>query len=572
MADAIRAIKQNINMRCPFNRFPPELLMLVFEYASFRDERYAFRNAIRTPDRRKEPAYVDPISIGHVCRTWRSTALAAPNLWTHVENSDMMKAKMFASRAEPLPLSLKIPGDAGSALTRRLLQEFGPRLQQLHISEHDSNLALPRTKFDGSRLECVTIVASESEYTDGRAPSGTKAFEQSVSSLKALALYLPMTFWIPRTHFPNLTHLLLRGCYGGAFRDEQDPPLLKSLATMLTGAPRLQSLHLSFLPRVVPSKHTPKPVALSQLKLFFCTVSPFDTFLPLLSMLQFPAEAFVSFNSPLSISPKMPWHYQLQSQEWLLGFTRLELCSAGDTVWLVAEGDHSGFYTDGGIASASEDNRKNIDRPLWFQNLQRVFLFESVRSLDFFAESHDQIVLLQAALDRLPHLGTLRFPMGSSYLPGPADTPVAFSCCALDDGLLLPLMPGDEGTPTRCRSLATLCIEDEGGQLEALAPRVVDLLAARASAGVPLKVLTLQLVPTYTAGAPEPTDDALEQELEHLRGVYSAAVNHVQELNLEFCRDPSYVAGYDDHWAPTKEAERYWIVPGTMWVPLLIRP
>ncbi|OJT15606.1 hypothetical protein TRAPUB_5934 [Trametes pubescens] len=569
MTDAIMANKQNINMRSPSNRLPPELLMLVFEYASSRDERYAFRNAIRTPERRKEPnTYIDPIHITHVCRTWRSAALAAPNLWSHVDNHTKSKTKAFTFRSGTLPLSLTISGKIGSDLTLRLLKEFGPRLQRLHISEHDCDLALPLTKFDGSRLECVTIVASSDTY--GRALSGKKKFEQSVSSLKALALYLPMTFWIPRTHFPNLTHLLLRGCYGCPLINDRDVPLLESLARMLTGTPRLQSLHLSFLPRVPPSRHALKPVALPHLGLFFCTISPSDTFLRLLSMLQFPAEAFVSFNNPLAISSNMSGNYQLHSAEWLLGLTRLELGSAGDTVWVVAEGHRSGFYADGGLASA-HDKRRTIDRPLWFHHLQSALRFESVQSLDFFAESHDQIPLLQDALDRLPCLVTLRFPVGSTNPPGGAPDSRAFSCCALDDGPLLPLMPGNEDTSTRCRNLATLCIEEKVGQLMALAPHVVDLLAARAGAGVPLKALTLQLVPTYTADTPEPTDDALERELEHLRSLYSAAAEHVQDLNVERSRIPSYDVGYDDHWAPTMEAEKYWIVSGTMYMPLLIR-
>lgn len=203
MTDAISQIKYDMNARMPIHRLPPELLTLIFEYASFRDQRYAFRNALRREEDawRSAPAHRTLIRITHVCRVWRSIACAAAHLWACVDNSRLWRLKTFNRRSKAAPLSLVFRGATSSGL-KRLFEGSGSRLRRLDISYSD-RLFLPDLKFDGSRLECVTVGAN---FTCMIGPAGvqsTAAFEESISTLKGLALGLWEGYWLPSMHFPS---------------------------------------------------------------------------------------------------------------------------------------------------------------------------------------------------------------------------------------------------------------------------------------------------------------------------------------------------------------------------------
>lgn len=543
MTYAISKIKSNLNADMPVCKLPPELLTLVFEYASFRDQRYALRNSVRKVQGHgapvTEPAYHRLLPITHVCRMWRNVALAAAHLWTCISYGRKERADTFIHRSQAAPLSITVFGATKSHL-ERIFGTSGSRLQRLDIG-HDRRLSLPSMGVGSSRLECVTVAAN-STHIDA------VAFEQSVSTLKGVALCLGEGHWVPSTHFPNLTHLLLGSCFGSVYCDLLT---LARLSSLLVETPRLQYLHLSRLPSAHSQPDTWKPASLPHLKLFLCTSCDPGTSLHLLSSLILPAEVFVALDSHSNYHASLAsieLFHQLQDGEWMQSLTRLECTISRDTQWVVAEGHRSGLWfkcADG----------------LRFGRLQPLFPFGSVRALDFFAEHDYRFPLrhqqqLQDILCNTPSLLSLRFPAVSTKPTSSGES--CMSCCALDDKLLLPLLPdGSDGhASVRCPLLATLCIEAPlAEQLERLAPHIADVLAARASAGVPLKSVTLRVPQRVHTGQP------LRRE------VFDAAARYVEDLQLELGVDgPGELATRGTYWGTelSMEAEKYWITPDGM--------
>lgn len=249
--------------------------------------------------------------------------------------------------------------------------------------------------------------------------------------------------------------------------------------------------------------------------------------------------------------------YQLPESGWMQSLTHLQVSLFRHGLQVVAEGHSSGFWLKSG--------RVELYR------LLTMFPFGSVRTLDIFVEHNPCYPLrhqddLQDVLDNMPSLVSLRIPMIFSRTTYPGNESI--SCCALDDNLkpLLPLMPGDGDAPIRCPLLTMLCIEAPPKQLEMLAPRISDFLAARAHAGVPLTSVTLR-VPRrmYTLESP-PEGLALDREPLR-REVFDAAACYVKELNLEFDVDgPGELATRGTYWDVelSQEAEKYWITPDYM--------
>ncbi|KAL1945954.1 hypothetical protein VTO73DRAFT_1956 [Trametes versicolor] len=472
MTYAISKIKSNLNADMPVCKLPPELLTLVFEYASFRDQRYALRNSVRKVQGHgapaTEPAYHRLLPITHVCRMWRNVALAAAHLWTCISYGRKERADTFIHRSQAAPLSITVFGATKSHL-ERIFGSSGSRLQRLDIG-HDRRLFLPSTGVGSSRLECVTVAAN-STHIDAA------AFEQSVSTLKGVALCLGEGHWVPSAHFPNLTHLLLGSC---------------------------------FEVFVALDSHSNYHASLASMELF--------------------------------------QRHQLQDGDWMQSLTRLECTISRDTQWVVAEGHRSGLWfkcADG----------------LRFGRLQPMFPFGSVRALDFFAEHDYRFPLrhqhqLQDILRNTSSLASLRFPAASTKPTSSEES--CTSCCALDDKLLLPLLPdGSDGhASVRCPLLTTLCIEAPlAEQLERLAPHIAEVLAARASAGVPLKSVTLRVPQRMHTGEP------LRRE------VFDTAARYVEDLQLEFGVDgPGELATHGTYWGTelSMEAEKYWITPDGM--------
>jgi hypothetical protein len=90
-------LKRQHNALVPISRLPPETLVGIFSLLP-----------LPAGDSDCAP-YLEWIYVTHVCRRWREIALHSPNLWTHINFTDLALAGIteIFSRAKMSPLRLE---------------------------------------------------------------------------------------------------------------------------------------------------------------------------------------------------------------------------------------------------------------------------------------------------------------------------------------------------------------------------------------------------------------------------------------------------------------------------------
>lgn len=100
-------LRSTANAFVPINRLPPEVLCEVFFYL-----RPMIRKESKQPQS-KRPPFEDLLAITHVCRHWRGTAIAAPELWSQLNVGGPSKnlndlTRLFIRRSGELPLDVEL--------------------------------------------------------------------------------------------------------------------------------------------------------------------------------------------------------------------------------------------------------------------------------------------------------------------------------------------------------------------------------------------------------------------------------------------------------------------------------
>ena len=83
----VRSLK---NSKAPINRIPPEVLSLIPDYSDEDD-----------PDEL-------PITLTHVCRSWREIFTSRPSLWTTLDMTNISKTRTFIQRSRSSPLDIYV--------------------------------------------------------------------------------------------------------------------------------------------------------------------------------------------------------------------------------------------------------------------------------------------------------------------------------------------------------------------------------------------------------------------------------------------------------------------------------
>ncbi|RDX50972.1 hypothetical protein OH76DRAFT_1471309 [Lentinus brumalis] len=133
---------------------PPELLSLVFVYLVREHFEVEAARVLATHSSHLNPSPPPNawIKISHVCRDWRTTALATPRLWSYIMITDNFPVKQFLARSKQAPLSV--------------LAKFGPRFQDLF-----ARVLLEFTRLQILRIICPPwSIATVCENISGVAP------------------------------------------------------------------------------------------------------------------------------------------------------------------------------------------------------------------------------------------------------------------------------------------------------------------------------------------------------------------------------------------------------------------
>ncbi|OSC97640.1 hypothetical protein PYCCODRAFT_1376848 [Trametes coccinea BRFM310] len=250
--DDIARLESIHNTVAPVNRLPPELLAIVYAYATAGEETYA-----------------QLVRITHVCQLWRTTALDAASLWTRIAVNDPEGIETFLKRAKNLPVSLSVTICKPPVVsTVRLITSEIHRVRSLKVrvpADIALDVVTNRLKVAAPLLEEFCIEKLESKWV--RRPTPATEPERSVPllgmpSLRSLSLSSVPLLYIPQG--PNLlTELTLHRKLPTPdilLRLLKSSPCLKTLCMRGTfeyerilvreeiELPKLEALHLSTFP------------------------------------------------------------------------------------------------------------------------------------------------------------------------------------------------------------------------------------------------------------------------------------------------------------------------------------
>ncbi|KAI0656852.1 hypothetical protein C8Q70DRAFT_319300, partial [Cubamyces menziesii] len=341
LARVATGINRHLNSLLPIDRLPPEILLIIFGHVMRSDKihREHLQQGRRIENRRLRITRPLSALIGltHVCKRWRDVALSAPALWTNIGGCGRRELDAFVARSRSLPLFAHIVTES-LADTAPVLAQHGGRMVRLDLTVvgEKPQYAPPALQFSAPLLQCLTI-AFECQSHSPLELFTTVLFRTGVSDLKALAL-IHVNNFIPRNHFPHLTHLYIgTGC--GLAEPGSEKATMCELFQLLANTPALQHLHLTGLFKwssiavpdafiraaVIPTG----PIRLPALRSLTYTKGPTNFADRLLRLLELPPHALVRLDAlycpTADDSLAVPVAQAIPSRTFLSGLHHAEL-------------------------------------------------------------------------------------------------------------------------------------------------------------------------------------------------------------------------------------------------------
>ncbi|KAJ7069092.1 hypothetical protein C8F01DRAFT_1245299 [Mycena amicta] len=246
----------------PAKRLPPELLCDIF--------RHSLSDGYVSGSRRSRP----PWTLGHICHSWRITALAYPFLWSFITlfwsplklDCVAPALKSQLSRTNNAPLSVFMRTGPNPTITQELFSLLIPtaprwRLFQFHGMTQDRLHFITELQGHMQSLERL-------EFTHSGGVEIPDIFSQNVPRLRIIDLFKPdFVAYSPHVQVPlsQLTHY--RATWGA-----------ETHAANLTGAHNLQVCVLGIIEPLaeLPPVHLPRLRALhlESLEFLLCVTAP----------------------------------------------------------------------------------------------------------------------------------------------------------------------------------------------------------------------------------------------------------------------------------------------------------
>ncbi|TFK81960.1 hypothetical protein K466DRAFT_604058 [Polyporus arcularius HHB13444] len=544
-------LAERINSRMLVNGLPNELLIEVFKFVTFAG------GSCPTLSLNNAKVQTRPLlSLTHVCRRWRRTALGYPLLWRRIDCHNPEQFREFGvQRSYPGPISLFIDvrriHDSGDKDALRLILEHSDRLHRLDIAygletrEHVPHSGL--LDLNCPDLECLTVNRCSPAAVQSPIPVSRKLlFCGGLSRLRALAI-APIPDWLPANPLPALTHLYLSFYWYTDLRTS-------FILSFLRSAPALEMLQLSrfLMPRADgPEDLASTPVPLSRLKyILFSRSSDLESALAVLSQLVIPESARtyldcinIHSEAPSSVLPLLPPTANTRTLTVYINHTALEL---------VAEGRDSGFWLSGW---ESPDSNQDCFTT-WLTHLPVMFpLSRCLSYLQLQLEQPGSVIV--QILRETVSLTTLELGITLSIEePDGGEDSLVQICRALSEG-----SGGTEPLPHLCPELRVLTIRPYSSDSKPVYTRwreaIHSMLCARIRLRRPIHRLAMQPVDFRRAYLEiEGKQEASVEEV--LADYYASLADHVHELVLPRSREESIV--FHTPRADWGEVERYWII------------
>ncbi|KAI0668747.1 hypothetical protein C8Q78DRAFT_1045849 [Trametes maxima] len=469
LSNVLLQLRSHMNVMTAVDRLPPEILLNIFE----RVTRHAGSGGgmyLNSKRRKRVPTRL-LLTLTHVCKKWRDTAINAPALWTHIDDYKQPQLDTFLVRSRQAPLSIHILAKRSGPAAAGVLNAHGQRFKRLDITlQSGGDYILQLLTFKAPILQCLTITTEgrHSQLVIGTDHSPL-LFHDLVCNLRALAI-VGLYSWFPANQFPHLTHLYLAEITG--FTGD----LLHHITTLLSNTPILQFLHVGGLRPKASSTGVTHTVSLPALRSLVSTSGDLRSAFRLLSLLKLPEDALIRLDRMTCDTQFYHIHpdHVPVSRAYLNRLTRLEVATYDDELHLVAEGPNSGLWIQADSIGG--------DWLEWLTQLNVLLPMPYITALHHSAITED---LFLALLRQFPYLDELTLSLDSDRFEGCESSWVL--AASLYDKLA-----GADGV-IYCPGLEVLKIEaktDVPGELAIDA--LFALAATRARLGQPLRRLEIQ--------------------------------------------------------------------------------
>ena len=194
------SLKSRRNSLCLISRLPPEVLSEVF---------LVFAEQLQAQERFKTD--YKWLTVTHVCRLWRHTALQHGRLWGKIDITRPDRTSLFADRTKGAPLAVRetFPG----SLAELPVSLTGPsfRYRELHLRAKEGQLGPNVLLALNSPVHAPVLESLALEVSAGypEYPLSPIVFDYKAPALTRLQLQNVRLEW-PTSLFPSLTHLSIQ--------------------------------------------------------------------------------------------------------------------------------------------------------------------------------------------------------------------------------------------------------------------------------------------------------------------------------------------------------------------------
>jgi hypothetical protein len=229
----IRFFRNNSN---PAHRLPPEILCLIFEYATTEGHDTNEDDETDHDEWPPEGHYSTLRIITHVCSYWRASGIGCASLWTTIDTRSIEASRVFVERSRAALLDVYIPADSPSlnqcdGFLEKLVLQIN-RFRRLSIQFSSIESFSKKVTFTPPASKLAYLQVACENWRPLPLPPIFSNETVSLDSIHFNGIYT----WKP-TCFIGLKHLSLE-----AFEDEL---LIEELLDLLEANPMLETLQLS---------------------------------------------------------------------------------------------------------------------------------------------------------------------------------------------------------------------------------------------------------------------------------------------------------------------------------------